>query len=49
MDRPFTCMRTLLHTTRTLATTFIFGTPNFGAIAGELLVFADIDFFSYLN
>ena len=44
MDRPRTCMRTLLHTTHTLASTFIFG-----AVAEEFLVFVDIDFFFYLN
>ena len=48
MDWPRICTCTLLHTTHTLASTFIFSTSNFGAVAGELLVFVDIDFF-YLN
>ena len=48
MDQPLICMRTLLHMTRILASTFIFGTLNFGTVAEELLVFVDIDFF-YLN
>jgi hypothetical protein len=44
MDRPRICMRTLLYTTCVLASTFIFGTSNFGAVARELLVFVEISF-----
>jgi hypothetical protein len=44
MDRPRICTRTLLHMTRALASTFIFGTSNFGTIARELLVFVEIGF-----
>jgi hypothetical protein len=44
VDRPHICTRTLLHTTRALASIFIFGISNFGAVAGELLVFVEIGF-----